>query len=72
MNTAATVSGPSISIRSATSSAQRSVQASRCAQSMQRKRYGVWTLTNPGSSGSNGALIAGTPVTLNAPIEVPW
>ena len=63
-NTAATVSGPSISIASAIDSAG----------SIAAGRYGfvLATRTQPGTNGSYGALIAGTPVIESAPIVVPW
>ena len=67
----ATVSGPSISIRMAMSSAHRNVHASRCGQSVQRYRLVFCTLIAPGTSGSNGALIAGIPLIDRAPKDVP-
>ena len=54
------------------SSAHASVQAPARAHIPHRYWFVFATFTAPGSSGSHGFLIAGTPVMDKAPSVVPW
>ena len=58
--------------RSIWSAAHSACAFSSSACSTARKKCALGTLTAPGTIGSNGAFMAGTPVSDSAPIVTPW